>query len=101
MLALGTGGRAAIAIGAAGSGKTTLLSGLTRAWGAQGRAVYGTAVAWRQAAALADAGIREPVPRHRRPARQAHAGTLQLDPGSVIVLDEVSLVSSRDALAIL
>ncbi len=102
MLALGTGGRAAIAIGAAGSGKTTLLSGLTRAWGAQGRAVYGTAVAWRQAAALADAGI----PENQCLAiaallAQAHAGTLQLDPGSVIVLDEVSLVSSRDALAIL
>ncbi|MBE7246904.1 MAG: AAA family ATPase, partial [Actinomycetospora chiangmaiensis] len=102
MVALGTGGRAAIAIGAAGAGKTTLLSGLTQAWSAQGRTVYGTAVAWRQASALADAGI----PEERCLAiaallAQARAGTLQLDPEAVIVVDEVSLTSARDALAIL
>jgi conjugative relaxase-like TrwC/TraI family protein len=102
MLALGTGGRAAIAIGAAGAGKTTLLSGLVHAWGAQGRTVYGAAVAWRQASALADAGIAE----ERCLAiaallARARAGTLQLDPGSVIMVDEVSLTSARDALALM
>lgn len=102
MVALGTGGKVGLALGAAGAGKSALLSGLVRAWSAQGRTVYGAAVAWRQAHALADAGIpeRQCLAIAALLAR-ARAGTLQLDPGAVIVVDEVSLTSAKDALAIL
>jgi adenylylsulfate kinase-like enzyme len=50
--------------GVAGAGKTTLLQPLVDAWhadkrfSAQGREVIGAAMAWRQADALKDAGIR-------------------------------------------
>jgi conjugative relaxase-like TrwC/TraI family protein len=102
MRALGTGGRVGVLVGAAGAGKTTLLSGLVRAWEVQAREAYGTATAWRQAQALSDAGI----PPERCIAlaallARARAGTLQLDPGAVILLDETSLVSAKDALALM
>jgi hypothetical protein len=102
MQALGTGGRVGVLVGVAGAGKTTLLSGLAAAWSAQKRTVYGVAVAWRQAHGLAEAGI----PEERCLAITAllarvRDGTLQLDPGAVIVVDEVSLISAKDALAVL
>ncbi|OYV41513.1 MAG: aldehyde dehydrogenase, partial [Acidocella sp. 20-57-95] len=54
---LGAGGRVGLAIGVAGSGKSTLLKPLVRAWQADGRAVHGIALAWRQSDDLAEAGI--------------------------------------------
>ncbi|MET3695323.1 MobF family relaxase [Methylobacterium goesingense] len=102
MREIGTGGRVGVLVGAAGAGKSTLLSGLVRAWEAQGRKVYGTATAWRQAQALSDAGI----PPERCIAlaallARARAGTLRLDVDAVILVDEVSLVSVKDSLATL
>ena len=102
MVSLGTGGRVSAAIGAAGSGKTALLRPLVSACQARGRSVYGAAVAWRQAAALAEAGI----PEDRCMAiaallARARAGTLRLDADSVVIIDEISLLSTQQALAIL
>jgi hypothetical protein len=102
MRKIGTGGRVGVLVGAAGAGKSTLLSGLVRAWAAQGRESYGTATAWRQAQALSEAGI----PPERCLALAAllarvRAGTLRLDAGAVILVDEMSLVSAEDALALL
>lgn len=102
MQAIGTGGRVAVLIGAAGAGKTTLLSGLCAAWSAKGRRVHGTAVAWRQAQALADAGIpSEHCLALAALLARARNGELRLGPADVVVIDEVSLASTRDALALL
>ena len=62
--ALGEGGRLTLLTGVAGAGKTTLLQPVVDAWqqdarfSPRGRRVVGTAIAWRQADALKDAGIR-------------------------------------------
>ena len=102
MRAIGTGGRVGVLVGAAGSGKTTLLSGLCVAWTEKGRRVHGCAVAWRQAQALGEAGI----PGERCLAlaallARARSSALRLGRDDVIVLDEVSLTSTRDALDLL
>lgn len=102
MRAVGTGGRVGVLVGAAGAGKTALVSGLRAAWAAQGRTVIGTAVAWRQAQALTEAGIPEEqcIALAALLAR-ARAGTLRLDRESVVVIDETSLASVRNALDLL
>ena len=93
---LGTGGRLAVAIGVAGSGKSTLLKPLVAAWRADGRDVHGIALAWRQSDDLTEAGIT---------ARNARAvesfltsiakGRLHLDAKSVVVVDELGLLGTR------
>ena len=93
---LGTGGRLAVAIGVAGSGKSTLLKPLVAAWRADGRDVHGIALAWRQSDDLTEAGIT---------ARNARAvesfltsiakGRLRLDAKSVVVVDELGLLGTR------
>jgi len=85
-----------LAIGVAGSGKSTLLKPLVRAWQDDGRAVHGIALAWRQSDDLTEAGI---------PARKARAvesflravasGRLELDRKSVLVVDEIGLLGTR------
>jgi conjugative relaxase-like TrwC/TraI family protein len=91
-----------IGIGVAGSGKTALLSGVVRAWQAKGRRVYGTALAWRQATALQDAGI-APDDTYALAALLARfrAGAIEIDASTVLVVDEVALLSVRDVLALL
>ena len=59
MTQLATGGRLGVAIGVAGAGKSTALAPLVDAWKADGRAVFGITLAWRQAADLKSAGIAE------------------------------------------
>ena len=100
--ALGAAGRLGVAVGVAGAGKTTLLRPLVEAWAAEGRAVYGTALAWRQSDLLVDAGI----PKQNTAAvaallGRAKAGTLALDANSVVVVDELSLVGTAQVLALL
>ncbi len=99
---LGQGGRLAVAIGVAGSGKSTLLAPLVEAWHAEGRTVHGAALAWRQTDDLAAAGIPEP----RRAAvsvflDRAEAGRLALDRDSVVVVDELALLGTRQLLDLL
>jgi hypothetical protein len=100
---LGTGGRLGVVIGAAGAGKSTMLSPLVDALQTEGgRAVYGIAVAWRQAGALAEAGI----DAERRAAvdaflRRADKGTYQLDRNSVVIIDELGQVGRRQMLDLL
>ncbi len=93
---LGKGGRISIAIGVAGSGKSTLLKPLVRAWFDDGRTVHGIALAWRQSDDLADAGI-EPG-NTRAVASFLKAGEtekLRLNKKSVVVIDEVGLLGTR------
>jgi hypothetical protein len=93
---LGTGGRISVAIGVAGSGKSTLLKPLVRAWLDDGRTVHGIALAWRQSDDLAEAGIDS---RNTRAVasflRVIQTGKIQLDPKSVVVIDEVGLLGTR------
>jgi len=105
---LGTSGRLAVAIGVAGAGKSTLLRPLVEAWTAptehQGdeRTVYGTALATRQAVALADAGIepRNTMPMAALLARAAD-GRIALDERSVVVVDELGQIGTKQVLGLL
>lgn len=96
---LGEGGRFGVVVGVAGAGKTTLLQPLVAAWKEQGREVWGVADAWKQATALSDAGIA----RHHARALQPFldgvaAGKVELGPDSVVVVDELGRVGTRQLL---
>ena len=101
---LGTGGRIGLAIGVAGSGKSTLLKPLVRAWRDDGRIVHGIALAWRQSGDFADAGIEKLNTRAVASfLRGVESGRVQLNRKSVVVVDELGLLGTRqlnDILAI-
>jgi hypothetical protein len=93
---LGTGGRLAVAIGVAGSGKSTLLKPLVDAWRADGREVHGIALAWRQSDDLTEAGITASNTRAVESfLRSVEKDRLQLDAKSVVVVDELGLLGTR------
>ncbi|AFW02932.1 hypothetical protein BAR24_09390 [Gluconobacter oxydans] len=95
MTALATCGRLSVLVGVAGSGKTTLLAPLVQAWKKAGRTVWGTAIAWRQATDLADAGIPENQIKACHPLLHGiKTGKISLDANSVVILDELSLLST-------
>ena len=99
---LGTGGRVGLAIGVAGSGKSTLLKPLVRAWQADGRVVHGIALAWRQSDDLVEAGI--PAENTSAVAaflRDLERGKLVLNRKSVVVIDELGLLGTRQLNAIM
>ncbi|MDN3564281.1 MobF family relaxase [Paeniroseomonas aquatica] len=99
---LGEGGRLGVVVGAAGSGKTTLLRPLVAAWQAQGRAVHGVSLAWRQADDLAEAGIdRGNVRAFSVFLDAAKAGGIALDRRAVVVVDELGLLGTRQGLELL
>ncbi|MDD2878370.1 MAG: MobF family relaxase [Acidiphilium sp.] len=109
--ALGSGGDLSVLIGVAGAGKTTLLAPLVQAYQEDGRSVFGVATAWRQADALADAGI---APKFDAEGR-ATAGRMALTPflnavdrgdlvindKSVLILDEISQIGPKPFLKLL
>ncbi len=99
---LGSGGRLGVAIGVAGSGKSTLLKPLVRAWQDDRRTVHGIALAWRQSDDLAEAGI----PRQNTRAVEAFLravarSAIALDRRSVVVVDELGLLGTRQLNALL
>ena len=93
---LGTGGRIGVAIGVAGSGKSTLLKPLVRAWQDDGRMVHGIALAWRQSDDLAEACI---AARDTRAVASflsgVKSGRLSLNRKTVVVIDEIGLLGTR------
>ena len=104
--ALGTAGRFAVAVGVGGAGKTTLLRPLVEAWtnppAGEQRMVYGTALAWRQSDPLADAGIKlENAMAIAALLARGKAGTLDLAPTTVVIVDELSQVGTAQALGLL
>ena len=103
MRAIGTAsGRVSVLLGSAGAGKTSLLKPLVSAWTARGRRVHGAAIAWRQAQALGEAGIpQEQCLAVAALLARARSGALQLGRDDVVIVDEVSLTSARDAVALL
>jgi ATP-dependent exoDNAse (exonuclease V) alpha subunit len=99
---LGMGGRVSLAIGVAGSGKSTLLKPLVRAWEDDGRTIYGMALAWRQSDDLTEAGITKANTRAVDPFLKAVAkDKIQLDRDSVVVVDEIGLLGTRQLNSIL
>jgi TrwC relaxase/AAA domain len=104
--ALGQGGAITMLTGVAGAGKTTLLQPLVAAWradtryGAAGREVIGTALAWRQADALRDADIKRTYAL--APLLQMiERGEFQPTRNTVLVIDEVSQIGPRSLLTLL
>ena len=100
---LGEDGSLGVVIGVAGTGKTTrVLPPLVAAWQARGYEVWGTALAWRQANALQDAGIAASNTRALQPFLDGmEAGTTKLGRRSVVVLDELGQVGTRQFLHLL
>ncbi len=100
MTRLATGGRLGVAIGVAGAGKSTALAALVDAWQADGREMFGITLALRQAADLRSAGI---VERASVAAfiKRVETGRYIPDRNSVVVLDEVGLLGTRQMLDLL
>src|SRR5271163_3863837 len=100
MTKLATGGRLSVAIGVAGGGKSTALAPLVEAWKVDGREVFGITLAWRQAADLRSAGIAE---RASVAAflKRVETGRYMPDRNSVVVVDEVGLLGTRQMLDLL
>ena len=100
MQELATGGRLGVAIGVAGAGKSTALAPLVEAWKDDRREVFGITLAWRQAADLRSAGIAE---RASVAAflKCVETGRYVLDRNSVVVVDEVGLLGTRQMLDLL
>ncbi|WP_426960335.1 MobF family relaxase [Muricoccus radiodurans] len=102
MEALGSGGRFGLAIGVAGAGKTTMLRPLVDAWTGRGSEVWGVADAWRQARALGEAGVEGDRAVALQPfLERVQSGRVTLTPRSVVVLDEVGRVGTRQMLHLL
>jgi len=104
--ALGEGGRLTLLTGVAGAGKTTMLQPLVDAWQTDrrfdpaGRRVVGSAIAWRQATALNDAGIRESYALSPL-LSMVERGEFEASRNTVLVLDEVSQIGPRPMLKLL
>ena len=119
---IAAGGRVSVAVGVAGSGKTTVLYPLVSAWKRDGREVYGTTLAWRQADGLADAGIGQKkrrtwladtgsltasgIAEERTMALAAfllrmNMGQLKLNKRSVVVIDEVAQIGTHQMLQLM
>ena len=97
---IGAGGAAGAFIGVAGVGKTSrVIPALVEAWKARGYTVWGTANAWIQANALREAGIDGLHCRAMQPfLEQLREGRVTLDGNSVVVLDELSQIGTRQLL---
>ena len=104
--AIGRGGALTLLTGVAGAGKTTLLQPLVTAWQSdaryseRGREVIGAAMAWRQADALRDAGIRRTYALSPL-LKMVEAGQFKPTRNTVLVLDEVSQIGPRPMLKLL
>ncbi|MFC0389148.1 MobF family relaxase [Muricoccus vinaceus] len=97
------GGEAQLFLGVGGAGKTKgILPPLVKAWHAQGRDVWGTANAWKQARGLSEAGINRFKTRALQPFVDGlEKGDTKLTAKSVVVVDELSQVGTRQLLTLL
>lgn len=99
---IGTGGRFGLVLAAAGAGKTTALKPLVAAWKEQGREVYGSSLAWRQADDMVDAGIdRRKVKAFSVLLKGLDRGDFTLTKDSVVAVDEWGLLGTRQGLELL
>nr|WP_294516040.1 MobF family relaxase [uncultured Rhodopila sp.] len=100
---LGTDGGLAVLVGVAGSGKSSkILKPLVEGWQHRGLDVWGTAQAWRQAKDLRGAGIENANVRALDPLLAGIAeGRTKVGGNSVVVLDEVGRIGTRQLLELL
>ena len=104
METMAAGGRLVVAIGAAGAGKTSMLAPVVAAWKEAGedRSVFGATLAWKQAGALDGAGIET---QHRAAIdpflKRAESGKYALNEKSLVVIDEVGLLGTRQLLRLM
>ncbi|MCF3948178.1 MobF family relaxase [Acidiphilium iwatense] len=106
---LGMGGRFAVGIGAAGAGKTTLLKPLVASWQAQGSDIHGISLGWRQARELREAGLNTDAEKAGRDTiaavsvfiNRVESGRLDLTNRSVVVIDELGTIGTRQMLELL
>ena len=90
------GGRVAVIEGAAGSGKTTTLRPIADLCREHGGTVIATAVAWRTAVALGNDLDARPFCVDKL-LRLAAKGSIEIDDGTTIVVDEAGMLSTRQA----
>jgi hypothetical protein len=101
MHGLAGAGALTVGIGVAGAGKSTVIAPLADAWREAGRTVHAAALAWRQAADFEAAGIPEESRRSIASfLRAAEKGKVVLDRDAVVVVDEVSLLSTKQMLGL-
>lgn len=106
---LGMGARFAVGIGAAGAGKTTLLKPLVEAWHERGQDIHGVSLGWRQARELRDAGLQTDAGAGGRDTiaatsvfiNRAKSGAVVLTHQSVVVVDELGTIGTRQLLELL
>lgn len=106
---LGMGGRFAVGIGAAGAGKTTLLKPLVAAWQERGDDIHGVSLGWRQARELRDTGLKTDAARGEQDTiaatsvfiNRVKSGQLVLTHRSVVVVDELGTIGTRQLLELL
>ena len=99
---LGEGGRFGVVIGTAGAGKSAMLKVLTDAWGQEGRNVYGASLAWRQADAMVDGGIKQAnVRAFSELIKDVGAERIKLGRADVVAVDELGQLGTRQGLELL
>lgn len=92
-----SGMRVQVAIGAAGSGKTTALEAAVTCWSASGYRVLGAAVGGTQAIVLAEeTGVDARTVASVIARYVEHGDTASIDARTVLLVDEASLLSTRD-----
>ena len=97
---LGMNGALSVLIGVAGAGKTTLLKPLVDAYHARGCKVWGISLGWTQAKALQETEVDgdcaiDPFFKGIR------SGEISLDANSLVIIDELSRVGTKDLLHLL
>jgi conjugative relaxase-like TrwC/TraI family protein len=90
------GGQVVAVVGKAGTGKTTALAAAREAWTASGIPVIGGAVARRAARELQESAGIASTSLTALLLDLRRGGDYALAPGTVVVLDEASMVASRD-----
>jgi phage/plasmid primase-like uncharacterized protein len=100
---VGTDGGLSVVVGVPGSGKSTfILKPAVEGWKQRGLEVWGTAQAWRQAKDLRGAGIEHANLRALDPLLAGIAdGRTKVGENSVVVLDEVGRIGTRQLLELL
>ena len=100
---LGTDGGLGVMVGVGGAGKTKgVLPPIVAAAEQRGLEVWGVAQGWKQARELTGAGIAQDHTKALQPFLDGvHEGRIKLRPDSVVVLDELGQVGTRQLLDVL
>lgn len=99
---MGNAGRLGVAVGTAGAGKTAMLTPIVAALKEMGRDVHGASLAWRQTDDLVSAGIdKRNLKAFSVMIDAIENGSLKLTENSVVAVDELGLLGTRQGLQLL